>query len=326
MMYKGMIKNISKANSYFDSADMNIRNYQTYYTEYFLRMITNRFDWTGFPMSIDTQFIEDKLATRGYVGVYFDDEKGLIVSSGVVNGQDLYGNPINFRPLTPNMLEINSRKRKVVSYSDMADKDGVVLIKNNNFSSPSTDWLNMYTKKMADIEQSIEINRKQLMTPYFFVANDDNINLLKTVYAEIEKGVPVIYLPEQKSNTGTYPQIQDRIQKMDVTSPYIIDKLNDELTRLEHQVLTISGIDSLAVNKKERLVTSEADSNKEKTLSNLNVELQSRRKAIPLIIECFKSVVPDIDKLQVNPYRFEGFDIETPSTTEIDTEEGDLVE
>ena len=102
----------------------------------------------------------------------------------------------------------------------------------------------------------------------------------KHLYSQYDGNKPVIF--------GDKNQLQDGVIKAITTeAPYIADKVIEYKKEIWNEALTFLGINNIAVNKKERLVTDEANYNNELTNLNLQSFLIPRQEACKQFNELF---------------------------------------
>lgn len=288
--------NLSKIEHGAEYSKSNRIFWFNFYRDFFISIMLAYYQWVNLPDSIDPVFLEKTLIFNGYCGFFETEEFGLIASKGALGQSlDIYNNPTHFTPV--NNAVINFPTIAVNWYMDSLDRDKAVIVRNNAMRKPSIIWLNGFCQKLADIEMTIQLNRNAQVMPYLIIADDNNLFSMKNVFNKIMNFEPVIYLKEQKNKTAEmeYRQLKDRIFTLDTKSEYLLDKLHDERQRVIGQILTLIGINNIAVDKAERLITSEANGNNGLINACIEVNLSTRQKDCERLNKCF-----DLD-IQVMP-------------------------
>lgn len=307
---KSLIKNqISKNQNGYDYSVTNKSFWYNFYIDYFIKLITNYWEWVNLPPSIDEIFLEKNLCLKGFLGMFMDDRYGLVVSRGAMGSTlDIYDNPLEFIPVN-NGQAVRFNRVGINWYTDNLDPKKAIIISNNNFNSPSTEWLMGFCEKLADIEQTIQLNRNAQIKPYVLICDDKTKFSMKNIFNKILNGDPVLYLNEAKGTNGALQsvQLQDRVSVLDLKTEYLLDKLHDEKNRVINQILTIIGINNTSIDKAERLVVAEATSNNGLINASIEVNYKSRRECVMRINKCW-NIQPPIEvrpSSQIQPYNTE---------------------
>lgn len=282
MDLRKLSKNFISKNSHgYSYSESNKDFWFHFYMDYFIKLMTNYYEWDGLPPSVDKLFLEKKLITLGHVGFFEDKDMGLVCTGGALgHGLDIYENPIKFNPTTPKWFL--KKSYDVHWYSDDLIDGKAVIIQNDNYRQPSTTWLMGFCSKLADIEQTIQLNRNAQIMPYVVIAEDSNIFSMKNFINKIMNGDPVIYVKARKNRDGDMEdkQLQDMVNVLKLEAPFLLDKLHDEKQRVINQVLTMIGINNNAVDKAERLVKAEATSNNGLVNASIEINLNARRDGV----------------------------------------------
>lgn len=288
--YKKYKKSLARLDNESLYTGFNKNFWYNYYIDFFVKIVTNFFEWRGVPETIDRLFIEKALCHSGFVGFWEHKDFSYLISKGTTRWVDIYENPLLFKPIdSPAAKKFGFKEMYINSYTDELDRTKAVLIQNNNISQPSTAWLAGFCTKLADLEQAIQLNLNAMNRP-FVVLTDDRTNFsMKNIMQKIFAGDPVIQLNMQKDLNGSPRplQISDHVFTLDLHTEYLLDKLSDEKQRQIAQVLTMLGINNNAVDKRERLVAAEANSNNGLINSCIQVMLNTRKQACERINKCW---------------------------------------
>ena len=246
------------------------------YIDYFdrLRLIaTSLFTWdnldeiAGFGAS---SFLEQSLFDNGRACFIKDDKLGYLVLK--VNPSD--------------KLNVYNLPEKVIAWSIGYNKeyefDDVVYIMNNKLQLPTSKTIELFSYRLYETERTIDTNLIAQKTPVLIEGDTKTILTLKNVYMQYSGNTPFIFGNKQFD-------ISNKLNVLKTDAPYLIDKLELHKHELWNECLTYLGIDNANTDKKERLITSEVESNNELINFYLNCFYKTRKQACELINKKFLS-------------------------------------
>ena len=111
-----------------------------------------------------------------------------------------------------------------------------------------------YVERIADVENTIDINLFAHKLPRLVVCSPEDRERVADIMEAIDRGEKKLFLEAED-----YQAIKNVLEAGG--SSYIIDKLYTYKQNLENELLSFLGINNVAIEKKERLITDEANSN-----------------------------------------------------------------
>jgi hypothetical protein len=249
---------------------MNINNLT--YIDYLNRLkliATSLFTWKGLDEVAGfgaSRFLELVLYENGRACFVKDKEKGYLALR--VNPSD--------------KLNVYMLPEKVMAWSLGYNKDylfdDVIYIMNNNLEIPTSQSLQLFAYRLYETERTIDTNLIAQKTPVLIEGDTKTILTLKNVYMQYSGNTPFIFGNKQFD-------ISNKLNVLKTDAPYLIDKLEDHKHEIWNEALTYLGIDNANTDKKERLITSEVESNDDLINYYLNCFYKTRKDACDRINE-----------------------------------------
>lgn len=234
-------------------------------------LATSLFTWKGLDDIAGfgaSHFIEESLYRYGKACIVNDNEIGIkalnVTAAGKLN--------IYYLPVKVNAFS--------TGYNKIFDFDDVVYIMNNELQKPTQDTLSLFAARLYETERTSDVNLQAQKTP-ILIEGDKNVLLtLKNTYMQYSGNMPVIY-----GNKNF--DISSKLNVLRTEAPYIVDKLEDHKRNLWNDCMTFLGINNANTSKKERLISSEVESNDQLINYYLNCFYKCRKKACDLLNEKF---------------------------------------
>lgn len=245
--------------------NLTYRQYLNRLTELAISM----FEWKNLPKTVDARYLELHLFETGCM-VYFRDEViGDLCLDCIVNGRlDVYGNPLLRRAYSG-----YNNYQKLLKYNNS------VIIWNNYLHGNSILDVEMFARRLYNIDRIIDINANAQKTPVLVVGNEKQRLTLLNLYKEYDGNAPFIF--------GDKNLDINALKALSTDAPYVCDKLYQLKTQIWNEALTYLGISNINIQKKERLITDEVTRNQGGTIASRYSRLETRRQAVEKINEMF---------------------------------------
>lgn len=132
--------------------------------------------------------------------------------------------------------------------------------------------MELFALRLYEAERTADINIKAQKTPVLLLMDEKQRLTMENLYSQYEGNRPIIF--GDKNSLG-----ENVIKAINTQAPFIADKIIDYKKEIWNEALTFLGINNIIVDKKERLITDEANSNNELINLNLQSYLAPRQEA-----------------------------------------------
>lgn len=200
----------------------------------------NNFEWQNLPKGIKPRYIERCLFYNGACVLAKTDEYGYVALPATYSGDlDLY-----YEPTKLNILGNGY-------YRNVKLGDNAILIRNNEFMTPSVIDTLWYAEKITNIDRTIDVNLNLNKLPWIAKGNTNKLNTLKKIYEQVERNEPAIYIDDNIDSK--------QFTVFNTNVPFIIDKLNAYKKEIISEYFEMWGYPTTQVEKNERLTMTESE-------------------------------------------------------------------
>ena len=237
----------------------------------FINLAINRFTWENLPLGLTSEQMEFLLISKGQMMFFEDNMQGYyILPCYPTSDLNVYGVATKYVVMSENG-----------KYNKTIDIEKGVLIKNNPLATADIPTLEIYAKRIDDIEMTQDVNLFQQCIPKIILADEDSKLTAKALINKVSQFKFAIFGKKTLVNNITSSDV------LDTTSPYILDKLQQQKFDLKNELLTYLGINNNNNVKKERMIVDEVNANNEYTSINLDLMFDLRERACKEINEKF---------------------------------------
>ncbi len=246
-------------------------NQKTY--DYWMRRLTelavNTIEWTGLPDTIDTRYLEMILCNKG-LAVFFKDQEldqYLALNVMISDKWNVYNIPTGREAYAVN------------GYHNKLDISNSVIIFNNYLHTPTIIDLEIYARKLYEVDRAIDVNIIGQKTPHIVKCSENQRLVLENLFMNYQGNIPFIF--------GDKSMNFENLDTIDITTPYVTDKLQIARRQIFNDALTYLGIENNSNEKAERMVTNESLSNLGAIEAARKTRLNARQQACDLINKMF---------------------------------------
>ena len=250
-----------------ESAYMNNRTYLQYYNR-LTELAISMFEWQNLPETVDQRFLEMCLFGDGMCIFFQDEVLGYLGLQCMIGGKlNVYRIPMERRAYATN------------GYQRELDETNSVIIFNNYLHTNSMLDVEMFSKRLYNLDRAIDVNANAQKTPVLIQCDESQRLTMKNLYKQYEGNEPFIFGSKGLDANG--------LKVLQTGAPYVADKLYELKTQIWNEALTYLGISNINVVKKERMITDEVTRNQGGTVASRYSRLESRRQACKQINEMF---------------------------------------
>lgn len=222
-------------------------------------LAVNVFEWAGLPEGITERWIENVLFDKGKI-LFFKDPSMSYMALPCFQGvqQDVYREPLHWRA-------------EGLGYSKEYHRDDCVLIENNKLRTATHDVVLYFVRKMYEAERTMDTNIRTSKIPWLILCDEKQLLTYKTVLQKVDDNEPAIFGSKDFDVNG--------LQLFPTRAPFMGNELMDYANAVQNQLLTHLGVDNCPVDKKERLVAGEVESNDQLVRIFSGLMLEARQRA-----------------------------------------------
>lgn len=256
-----------KDSQFWESAYMNNRSYLQYYNR-LTELAISMFEWQNLPKTVDQRFLEMCLFGDGMCVFFQDEVLGYLSLQCMIGGKlNVYRIPMERKAYATN------------GYQRNLDETNSVIIFNNYLHTNSLLDVEMFSKRLYNLDRAIDVNANAQKTPVLIQCDESQRLTMKNLYKQYEGNEPFIFGSKGLDTSG--------LKVLQTGAPYVADKLYELKTQIWNEALTYLGISNINVVKKERMITDEVTRNQGGTVASRYSRLESRRQACKQINEMF---------------------------------------
>lgn len=276
MMPQGIMQNGHRSRDY-DTAFMNQGTYYMWLQK-FMQIAISVFEWSNLPEGIDTRMMELWLTQNGF-GVFFYDPdlkeadnemapEGYAFLQAMIGGQwNMYNLPEQRRAYAVN------------GYNVELNEENSVLVFDNELRTLLFPTIDLFARRMAEIDRTIDINVRSQKTPKIIKCTEKQRLTLENLIRKVEENEYSIFTDKNFD--------LDSLDVLDTSAPYVGNDLMTLKRQYLNEMLTFLGVENVTTEKKERLISNEVMSNMGDVEAMRFTRLNARKRACEQINNLF---------------------------------------
>lgn len=311
-----MNKRLKNDRQFFDSLYLNDSTYNDYLNR-MQKICLSIFEWVNLPSSMDARFLERTLFFDGRASLLYDDKFGFINTKCADNGYlSIYDLPTKLNCYSHQYSSDRIVYSGFVNDEDEAPNKQCVLVMNNWDRIPTAYTIQLFAYRLYLAQRSCDVNIMAQRTPVLLLGTEKQKLTLENLYNKYDGNQPFIFGDKDIISN-------DMLKAINTNAPYVADKLTDYKKEIWNEFLSFIGVNTIDTEKKERLISGEANANNEYINLNLQSYLAPRKEACKKFNELYgltgenaidvrvRSDLFNIIKQEesiINDYNFNGID------------------
>ena len=246
-------------------ANSQLTNYKTYLAvlDDMIELAENVYTFQGVPQYIDDGYVNQVLLLQGSIAWFYDDVLKSVIALpySVMGGYDIYNRP----------TAIMARARNGRYYRKLQEGEFVIMYDNDRHQSML--WkIKQRAERMALSIRTQDINIVHQRTPRIWKTSKDRESTTRRLVTDIDA---------MQENIVAYDNVElDDLDGVLKPAPYVVDKIDDHIAVEWESFYRLIGITSVAIEKRERLITDEVRSSQGGTVASRWNRYSPRLKAI----------------------------------------------
>lgn len=253
--------------TFWDSAKTNNLTYANYYNR-LVGIALSMFEWHNLPETVDARFLEMALFADGKALFFNDDVAGYL-------GLQFMG----VQPMSVYRIPLKRIAYSANGYHAEYNETNSVIIWNNMTHTNSFCDVDEASKRLCEIQRTIDTNIKAQKTPVMITAKESQRLSMKQAYMQYDGNQPFIFADKDFDPNS--------IKAITTQAPYVADVLFNAKKEIWNEVLSSLGVPVTDRVKRERLLAAEIAGDKASSVAQQFVRLEPRKKACEEINKMF---------------------------------------
>lgn len=255
------------------------------------RVATSIFKWKNLPQTMNERWLELCLFYKGMAGILKHDNYGIINTEASWSGNiDIYGLPtLVYCYSTSFFSEQRVRYDGKVSIEELSKIYGIqndnlkeaILVMNNIDMQPTFIAMELFAYRLYKVQRTIDINLDLIKKPFIIGCNEQDKLSMQKFMMDVENNQNMIFATADFDPSNS-------IKIFDLNVNNHVEELENEKRAILSEALTTLGVNSILVDKAERLISDEGKKDNEFINYNLQYYWKQRKEACEQFNKLFK--------------------------------------
>lgn len=284
------MKRPKKQTAQFYDSLFDALSYQSFYRDRLTDIALSCVKWKNLPEEIDSRFLEWCLFYDG-MAIFFKDD----ITEKFVCIQVMPSGQFNMYriPKERTAYAVNGYQN-----SDLNENNSVIIY-NNLLRKPSVQDIEIYAKKLTNIDLTLNVNVNAQKTPIAIICDETQRLTFQQLYQNYAGNMPFIF--------GDKGLNLDNVKSINTQADYKGEELNKLKTDIWNEALTYLGVSNVQYQKKERINTEEINRSMGGAFASRRSRIKARQNAVEEINKMFGLSIEvdfedEVDKLDNNDY------------------------
>ena len=284
------MKRPKKQTSQFYDSLFDALSYQSFYRDRLTDIALSCVKWKNLPEEIDPRFLEWCLFYDG-MAIFFKDD----ITEKFVCIQVMPSGQFNMYriPKERTAYAVNGYQN-----SDLNENNSVIIY-NNLLRKPSVQDIEIYAKKLTNIDLTLNVNVNAQKTPIAIICDETQRLTFQQLYQNYAGNMPFIF--------GDKGLNLDNVKSINTQADYKGEELNKLKTDIWNEALTYLGVSNVQYQKKERINTEEINRSMGGAFASRRSRIKARQNAVEEINKMFGLSIEvvfedEVDKINNNDY------------------------
>ena len=284
------MKRPKKQTAQFYDSLFDALSYQSFYRDRLTDIALSCVKCINLPEEIDPRFLEWCLFYDG-MAIFFKED----ITEKFVCIQVMPSGQFNMYriPKERTAYAVNGYQN-----SDLNETNSVIIY-NNLLRKPSVQDIEIYAKKLTNIDLTLNVNVNAQKTPIAIICDETQRLTFQQLYQNYAGNMPFIF--------GDKGLNLDNVKSINTQADYKGEELNKLKTDIWNEALTYLGVSNVQYQKKERINTEEINRSMGGAFASRRSRIKARQNAVDEINKMFGLSIEvdfedEVDKIDNNGY------------------------